>query len=529
MRDGEKHTALAALRHPLFWVALIVLVLNDHVFKGGDLLPGWLTGKLSDFAGLIVAPIVVAALLRARTRRGHALAFLLVGGWFVGANLFAPVAEATTALASSFGLSWTFWVDSTDLVALAVLPLTWQIVRQPTARLSGARIGERLALGLGVAACVASPPPEPSWNTDAFIVNDTETAVDLRVRWVESSVDCEAVRANYADALPRDTFGPGTVFRMEPQTTLPLDRGIAEMGGGTPWDVMATSTPHEGNCDVIMLSADGLPETLVYWSNLSAHIIPDVVEDDEDRLAVRDGLRLGSGESGTLTLDNGVGYFSDAPIEVYDGGASCRDYGSITGFDWSEMPAWEGQTVRLTDVRPTIDDCVNVHIETVSTFATDSGPWSVFICVPPEDFPFLANSEVRIWNQPDRLRIYRDLELDDGGTWRTGELVVSRGEAAFSEGPFALSLTEVDADCGGVRMGCGGFRVPATGGLTMGGTTRFVHPGDIVERDAADGRRARLRVGRAETMWTTHAACGAGRDRLGPRLEALVVYGEARR
>jgi hypothetical protein len=68
--------------------------------------------------------------------------------------------------------------------------------------------------------------------------------------------------------------------------------------------------------------------------------------------------------------------------------------------------------------------------------------------------------------------------------------------------------------------------VPAAGGLELSDGTRFVHPGDIVERDAADGRRARLRVGRAETMWVTHPGCGAGRDVLGPRLEALVVYGE---
>jgi hypothetical protein len=49
----------AALRSPMFGAALSVLVLNDHWLKGAGLLPGWLTGKLSDFAGLIVAPILV--------------------------------------------------------------------------------------------------------------------------------------------------------------------------------------------------------------------------------------------------------------------------------------------------------------------------------------------------------------------------------------------------------------------------------------------------------------------------------------
>lgn len=67
------------------------------------------------------------------------------------------------------------------------------------------------------------------------------------------------------------------------------------------------------------------------------------------------------------------------------------------------------------------------------------------------------------------------------------------------------------------------------GGIELEGGTRFVHPGDAMERDAPDGRRARLRIGRAETMWVTHDACGAGRDVLGTRLEALVVYGEETR
>ncbi|MCB9595418.1 MAG: hypothetical protein H6719_22045 [Sandaracinaceae bacterium] len=516
------------MKHPLFWGALVLLVLNDHVLKGAGVLPGWVTGKLSDFSGLIVAPIVLSVLLRARSDRGRAVAFALVGGWFAAANLFAPVAAATSAVASWVGLSWTFWVDPTDLVALAALPVAWQLARRREQ--SAKKLGERLALGLGVAACVASPPPEPQWTTDAFLVNETGRSLELRVRWVEASVDCEAIRSRYAEALPRDVFGPGTTFLVERDATLPLDRGIAETGGGTPWDVMETPTPHEGNCDVVMLSADGLPDTIVYWSGLSTSVIPDVVENDDDRIAVQDGLRLTSpSEDGPIAVENGVGYFHDAPVELYDGGATCRDYGAITGFDWSDLPSWDRARVRLADVRPTLDGCVHLDLEVVEDFSAGFGEptsFEAFLCVPPEDFPFHTNAEVRITNGGSTLRMTRDLPMDDGSLWRTGELFVSRGTDRLVEGPFSVALTTVDADCGGVRMACGGFRVPAAGGLTMGSTTRYVHPGDVVERAAADGRRARLRVGRAETMMVTHTACGAGRDQLGQRLEALVVYGE---
>jgi len=54
-----------ALSHPLWWAALALLVANDHVLKGAGLLPESLTGKLSDFAGMIVAPPLLGALIGA--------------------------------------------------------------------------------------------------------------------------------------------------------------------------------------------------------------------------------------------------------------------------------------------------------------------------------------------------------------------------------------------------------------------------------------------------------------------------------
>jgi hypothetical protein len=55
----------------IWWVALGVLLINDHVLKVVGVLPGWLTGKLSDVAGLIVAPVLAAG-WRARGRQAGA-------------------------------------------------------------------------------------------------------------------------------------------------------------------------------------------------------------------------------------------------------------------------------------------------------------------------------------------------------------------------------------------------------------------------------------------------------------------------
>ena len=62
MGDGTRR-ALRALGHPLSVAALVLLALNDHVLK--QAWPGFVTGKLSDVAGLVVAPLVLAVPLAA--------------------------------------------------------------------------------------------------------------------------------------------------------------------------------------------------------------------------------------------------------------------------------------------------------------------------------------------------------------------------------------------------------------------------------------------------------------------------------
>ena len=47
--------------HPLVLGAAALMAVNDHVLKGWG--PGWLTGKVSDFAGLVFAPALLVALI----------------------------------------------------------------------------------------------------------------------------------------------------------------------------------------------------------------------------------------------------------------------------------------------------------------------------------------------------------------------------------------------------------------------------------------------------------------------------------
>nr|WP_157554078.1 hypothetical protein [Herbidospora sakaeratensis] len=109
---------------PLTVLALVVLVVNDHVLKHAW--PGFVTGKLSDVAGLILFPALLD-LVVGRAKFSIAVtgvAFTLVKTTATGAWL---ASEAWTAL---WGPSRVL-ADPTDLLALPALGLAWWAYTHP--------------------------------------------------------------------------------------------------------------------------------------------------------------------------------------------------------------------------------------------------------------------------------------------------------------------------------------------------------------------------------------------------------------
>jgi hypothetical protein len=156
------------LLHPLALVALAVLILNDRFLKTAW--PGELTGKLSDVAGLIVAPLALQAgwevlgWVRGRwtgpSRRVLAVAIALVGVGFVAIQVPGPAVDAyryglgvlqwpfaaVAAVVSGSGVPPVSPVAATpdlaDVLALPALALAWWVGRQRSAQEAG---------GIGVA------------------------------------------------------------------------------------------------------------------------------------------------------------------------------------------------------------------------------------------------------------------------------------------------------------------------------------------------------------------------------------------
>jgi len=149
------------LLHPVALGAVALLILNDHVLKSAW--PGAVTGKLSDVAGLVVAPLALQAgwelLTWARGRwvgpstRVLAVAIALVGVGFVAIQLWEP---AVSAYRWGLGiLQWPFQAvaavvvhgdalpplaavsstpDAADLLALPSLGVAWWVGERRSGR-----------------------------------------------------------------------------------------------------------------------------------------------------------------------------------------------------------------------------------------------------------------------------------------------------------------------------------------------------------------------------------------------------------
>ena len=117
-----------ALADPRFLLAVGVLVVNDHWAKAA--FGNWLTGKLSDVAGLLVVGVLVRLALPDRRRAG--LGVLGVGAAFAVIKA-VPIATAAAVVVADAVLPWSNSVvtDASDLIALPVLFAARPIVEQP--------------------------------------------------------------------------------------------------------------------------------------------------------------------------------------------------------------------------------------------------------------------------------------------------------------------------------------------------------------------------------------------------------------
>ena len=264
-----KRSQWAPLCSPIFIAALLVLVLNDHWLKGAGLLPGWLTGKLSDFAGLIVAPILVAAVFRARTRSARILCWTAVATVFSAIKLWPVAARALEQLMRALGLSWRVWVDPSDLLALSVLPLAWWVLRSSGAARPSARSSwwlERVTGLTAVLACLATSSESRKMQTSIAVVNTTHDDLKLQVFRPREALDCSVTVADPRAALVASAFIFESCSTLPPLEPMPLD---LDWTGKDADGEQRTPPPDSARvCDAVVLRAPGLDDLVLFWNDV---------------------------------------------------------------------------------------------------------------------------------------------------------------------------------------------------------------------------------------------------------------------
>jgi hypothetical protein len=154
-----RNRVFAMLTSWVFVSSLAVLLINDHVLK--QAYPGFVTGKLSDFAGIAVVALPLFAAFPRRTLAIY-LAIVAAFLWWKSPASSAFISFMNEASPLNIGRT----VDYRDLLALAILPLCSRYAASRPRGIASEDVLRRWVLPPVIAATLfgvmaTSLPPQP--------------------------------------------------------------------------------------------------------------------------------------------------------------------------------------------------------------------------------------------------------------------------------------------------------------------------------------------------------------------------------
>jgi hypothetical protein len=352
MVDMSTQNPRRALVHPLFWIALVVLLVNDHLLKQAHVLPGVVTGKLSDFAGMVVAPVELMALLRLRGRAGRMVAFACVAAAFAAIKLSRSCADLVETVTAYTPLPWRLWCDPTDLLAMSMLPLAWWLCEGRDEAAVGVRLASCLhaaGLVLGVFACAASSSSVERYVGTAFLFNGTMRTQSVRLYRLQTPLDRTRLLDDPAMWPGRDAFALRTCTTLAPRDILGLDQGWRDLGTWSPLGEGFSAEPVDAGvtgstCDAVLLQADGLQSVVVTWNGVSpivfmgAEFFGETANDGHGLILEQAGKRVFIQGTTSLAATGTCLRFCSRPS------STCRGHGA--GRAEGCVPIWRCPSVR---------------------------------------------------------------------------------------------------------------------------------------------------------------------------------------
>jgi hypothetical protein len=478
----------------VWWAALLLLALNDHVLKGSGVLAASWTGKLSDFAGMIVAPPLVALLLGALTpapaqrggahrRRTPLLASLLVGAGLCAIDLSHDASQLLQGVLAALGLPSRLWPDPSDLWALVVLPIGYALSRVPSGRnalrerrqLLASPWLPRAAVALGACACLATAGIDEKEGGDdkRTDVPELENATDAPIAVVLSATDgiggCALYRNDRIGVLTRSAFGEARVVTIEAGKRVPL----------------TTAGKDVLDCGAAALRLPDGSDEFVFWRDLKA--IESFVPPADDRRQKRRVVISGTKDRFDIEIGEELARFD---IDKEPPEPSCDPIAAEPTLEWSPLADAQG-FFRLSEIRTTDDGCF--ELDWLSPNA-DTEVDTQRLCVPDWAFPFEQDEVLAITQQVDDegARVLHIGRIDDDKL--KTELVIWNGVSKAGN-------SRIDGiqpvDCVGAVTACGAY----------------VRPVEL----KVHGRDETLRVGeeadvKGDGAKTTRVLAGIGRD-----------------
>ncbi|GAB1818627.1 hypothetical protein HerbRD11066_17910 [Herbidospora sp. RD11066] len=271
--------------HPLTVVALVVLVVNDHLLK--YTWPGFVTGKLSDVAGLIVLPPLLGLVI------GRPLPAIAITG--IGFTLVKASETGAWLASEAWSLAWgpsLIRADLTDLLALPALYVAWHAARHPV---PAGRTVVILLTPAAVLAITATGPEIPYVPPIAF-------ATEVRDGGIIAHVGNDGEYNRPRHFITRDGLSweewEGAVTPIPASTSCADDRcfrivpgrlKVEESRANGPWTTAWELSP-EVQDRLVRAYPPDLPQDVQPVESLSVSAIPGVVvvANGADGVAVRD-------------------------------------------------------------------------------------------------------------------------------------------------------------------------------------------------------------------------------------------------
>lgn len=386
-----------ALLHPLWIASLVALIVNDHVLKGSGLLPGVVTGKLSDFAGMIVAPALLAALVGVRTRDAWLRSHVAVGIVFAGIQLSSGFAALWSATMGLVGHPWVITSDPTDLLALPMLALSFAWLERPMHASAPLRSElERLAVaGLGTLGLWGSVATSDEctdcdwegWNETWYEdvqgsvainnANDHDIAVYVRTLRSDVELDCAMLGQDPAHMLDQSAFEDAIYWTLPPRTNVAIMPPLGE------WD-------EQLDCGAAWVGGDGIPAQIFYWSTYAypeTWFAGQYTEGTGIPAAV---AQVVFGETGAATWSGGEGFRFNPPTGEPEVDEAC-ELVDDDRLEWDSNLPFGKVVVESREYGP--DGCF--ELELGLDFPVTATRTS-YLCAPMYAFPFQVGDHIDI-------------------------------------------------------------------------------------------------------------------------------------